>query len=460
MSLVLHNTLTKQKEQFVPLDPANVRMYVCGPTVYDRAHIGNARPVIVFDTLFRLLQRLYPKVTYVRNITDVDDKIMDAAKTKGIAIDEITAKTTRLFHEDMAALGAQPPTVEPRATQHIAQMIAMIEKLIAAGHAYANEGHVLFNVPSMPEYGRLSNRDRKEMIAGARVEVAPYKKDPADFVLWKPSADDQPGWNSPWGRGRPGWHIECSAMSETHLGETFDIHGGGLDLVFPHHENEIAQSVCAHGGKSFVKTWMHNGFLSVNGEKMSKSLGNFFTVDDVLQQAPGEAIRFYMLGAHYRAPFDWTADGLKQAKQGLDKIYRALLDAGVEAQAGEAPAEIVEALEDDLNTPLAIAHLYELAKMLNKAIMAGKDVAEAKADLLAAGQLLGVLQQDPAVWLKWTPPNSGALPDAEIDKLVAAWDAARKDKDYATADKIRAQLTESKVSVSASPSGTVWRRAE
>ncbi len=460
MSLALHNTLTKQKETFAPLDPANVRMYVCGPTVYDRAHIGNARPVIVFDTLFRLLRGLYPKVTYVRNITDVDDKIMDAAKAKATAIDEITANTTRLFHEDMAALNALPPTVEPRATQHIAQMITMIEKLIAAGHAYANEGHVLFNVPSMPEYGRLSNRDRKEMIAGARVEVAPYKKDPADFVLWKPSADDQPGWPSPWGRGRPGWHIECSAMSETHLGETFDIHGGGLDLVFPHHENEIAQSVCAHGGKPFVKTWMHNGFLSVNGEKMSKSLGNFFTVSDVLQQAPGEAIRFYMLGAHYRAPFDWTADGLKQAKQGLDKLYRALLDAGVEAKAGEPPAEVLAALEDDLNTPLAIAHLYELAKTLNKAIMADKGIAEAKADLLAVGQMLGVLQQDPAVWLKWTPPNSGALPDAEIDKLVAAWDAARKDKDYATADKLRAQLTESKVSVSASPSGTVWRRAE
>ena len=460
MSLALHNTLTKQKEAFAPLDAANVRMYVCGPTVYDRAHIGNARPVIVFDTLFRLLQRLYPKVTYVRNITDVDDKIMDAAKAKGIAIDEITATTTRLFHEDMAALNALPPTVEPRATQHIAQMIAMIEKLIASGHAYANEGHVLFNVPSMPEYGRLSNRDRKEMIAGARVEVVPYKKDAADFVLWKPSSDDQPGWPSPWGRGRPGWHIECSAMSKAHLGETFDIHGGGLDLVFPHHENEIAQSVCAHGGKPFVKVWMHNGFLSVNGEKMSKSLGNFFTVAELLEQAPGEAIRFYMLGAHYRAPFDWTADGLKQAKQGLDKLYRALLDAGVEAKAGEPPAEVLAALEDDLNTPLAIAHLYELAKTLNKAIMADKGVAEAKADLLAAGALLGVLQEDPATWLKWTPANSGALPDAEIDKLVAAWDAARKDKDYATADKIRAQLTESKVSVSASPSGTVWRRAE
>lgn len=461
MSLVLHNTLSKRKEAFKPLDPANVRMYVCGPTVYDRAHIGNARPVIVFDTLFRLLQLSYPKVTYVRNITDVDDKIMDAAKAKGIAIDEVTSTTTRLFHEDMAALGALPPTVEPRATQHIAQMIAMIEKLLANGHAYVNEGHVLFNVPSMPEYGRLSNRDRKEMVAGARVEVAPYKNDAADFVLWKPSAADQPGWDSPWGRGRPGWHIECSAMSEAHLGETFDIHGGGLDLVFPHHENEIAQSVCAHGGKPFVTTWMHNGFLSVNGEKMSKSLGNFFTVAEVLEQAPGEAIRFYMLGTHYRAPFDWTLDGLKQAKQGLDKVYRALLDAGEgEALAGTAPAAVLDALYDDLNTPLAIAHLYELAKTLNKANMAGEPTAQAKADLLAAGQLLGVLQQDPATWLKWTPPNSGALPDAEIDQLVAAWDGARREKDYAKADALRAQLTELKVSVSASPAGTVWRRAE
>jgi cysteinyl-tRNA synthetase len=361
----------------------------------------------------------------------------------------------------MAALNALPPTVEPRATQHIAQMIAMIERLIANGHAYVNEGHVLFNVPSMPEYGRLSNRDRKEMIAGARVEVAPYKKDPADFVLWKPSAADQPGWDSPWGRGRPGWHIECSAMSEAHLGETFDIHGGGLDLVFPHHENEIAQSVCAHDGKPFVKVWVHNGFLSVNGEKMSKSLGNFFTVADVLEQAPGEAIRFYMQSAHYRAPFDWTAEGLKQAKQGLDKLYRALLDAGDDVvEEVDPPAAVLEALEDDLNTPLAVAHLYELAKTLNRATMAGEPTADAKADLLAAGHLLGVLHQDPATWLKWTPPNSGASPNAEIDRLVADWDAARKVKDYARADLLRAQLTEMKVSVSASPTGTVWRRAE
>ncbi|MFM2128521.1 MAG: Cysteinyl-tRNA synthetase, partial [Pseudomonadota bacterium] len=265
MTLRLYNTLSRSKEDFVPLDARHVRMYVCGPTVYDLAHIGNARPVVIFDVLYRLLKAEFPRVTYVRNITDVDDKIINAARDKGIAIDRLTADTAKAFHEDMDALGALPPDVEPRATEHIAQMIAMIEKLIAGGHAYATDGHVLFNVPSMPEYGRLANRDRREMIAGARVEVAPYKKDPSDFVLWKPSTPEQPGWASPWGRGRPGWHIECSAMSETHLGESFDIHGGGLDLIFPHHENEIAQSTCAHGGKPFVRTWMHNGYLTVNG---------------------------------------------------------------------------------------------------------------------------------------------------------------------------------------------------
>ncbi|MEC8564466.1 MAG: cysteine--tRNA ligase, partial [Pseudomonadota bacterium] len=319
MTLQLHNTLTRTKAPFVPLDPSHVRMYVCGPTVYDLAHIGNARPVVVFDVLFRVLRAAYPaaRVTYVRNITDIDDKINQRARESGEAIGDITARTTAVFQADMAALGTLPPTVEPRATAHVAQMIAMIETLIAGGHAYAAEGHVLFSVPSMADYGRLSGRDRDEQIAGARVEVAPYKRDPADFVLWKPSDADTPGWDSPWGRGRPGWHIECSAMSREYLGETFDIHGGGLDLVFPHHENEIAQSRCAHGSDCMAAVWMHNGYVTVEGEKMSKSLGNFYTVHELLADHPGEAIRYALLTAHYRAPWDFSLAGLARAKTAL-----------------------------------------------------------------------------------------------------------------------------------------------
>src|ERR1700722_6932965 len=322
--LHLHNTLTRQKEKFEPLDPAHVRMYVCGPTVYDFAHLGNARPVVVFDVLYRLLKRHYPRVTYVRNITDVDDKIIAKAKESGEPIDSITKRTTQAYHEDMAALNALPPDIEPRATQHIPQMIALIEKLIAKKHAYVAEGHVLFNVPSMKNYGELSRRSRDELIAGARVDVAPYKKDAADFVLWKPSEPDQVGWESPWGRGRPGWHIECSAMGEAHLGETFDIHGGGLDLIFPHHENEIAQSSCAHNGAPLAKIWMHNGFLNIDKDKMSKSLGNFFTVRQLLAKAPGEALRLALLSGHYRQPLDFSPEALEVAKGTLDRWYGAL----------------------------------------------------------------------------------------------------------------------------------------
>ena len=312
VALQLHNSLTRRKERFEPLDSGHIRMYVCGPTVYDYAHIGNARPIVVFDVLYRLLKRLYPKVTYVRNITDIDDKIMTAAKASGEPIESITARTTKAFHEDMGALGPLPPDAEPCATQYIDPMIRMIEALIARGHAYIAEGHVLFNVPTMPDYGKLSGHSRDELIAGARVEVAPYKKDPADFVLWKPSTADQPGWDSPWGRGRPGWHIECSAMGEALLGETIDIHGGGHDLIFPHHENEIAQSECAHG-HPFVRYWVHNGYLVVNGEKMSKSLGNFFTVRELRERWPGEAIRLLLLKTHYRQPLDFTEEGLFEA---------------------------------------------------------------------------------------------------------------------------------------------------
>jgi cysteinyl-tRNA synthetase len=457
VALSLHNTLTRRQEPFAPLDPANVRMYVCGPTVYDRAHIGNARPVVVFDVLYRLLKRLYPRVTYARNITDVDDKIMAAAKERGIPIDALTADTTAMFHDDMAALGALPPDIEPRATRHIAEMIRMIEALIATGHAYAAEGHVLFHVPSMPDYGKLSRRSLKEMIAGARVEVAPYKKDPADFVLWKPSSPEQPGWESPWSRGRPGWHIECSAMSEAHLGETFDIHGGGLDLIFPHHENEIAQSTCAHGGKPFVRVWLHNGYLTVNGEKMSKSLGNFFTVRDLLAKAPGEAIRMCLLSAHYRAPLDWTDEALNHARQALDRLYGALRSVGPGPVAETVPAAVLAALEDDLNTPKAIAELHELAGRLNRA--SGPERAALAADLRAGGAVLGLLQADPEAWFKWQPAGGEGLSDAAIEDLIARRIDAKKTRNFAEADRIRDELKACGVALEDTPQGTKWRCA-
>ncbi len=458
MALVLYNTLTRRKEAFEPLNPDQVGMYVCGPTVYDRAHIGNARPVIVFDVLYRLLSRLYPQVTYVRNITDVDDKINQRAKDSGEPIDAITARTTKMFHEDIAELNALPPTIEPRATAHIAQMIAMIEALIAKGFAYEAEGHVLFSVPSMSDYGQLSRRSMDEMIAGARVEVAPYKKNAADFVLWKPSTPDLPGWDSPWGRGRPGWHIECSAMSSQYLGKTFDIHGGGQDLVFPHHENEIAQSVCANGAP-FARYWLHNGYLMVEGEKMSKSLGNFFTVRELLEQAPGEAIRLCMLSTHYHQPFDWTAEGLKQARATLDRLYTALRNsADVAVEPGEAPIEVLAALEDDLNTPLAIAHLHELATALNKAVTQAEK-AKAKAALLAATDVLGILKQDPEAWFKWQPSGSAAgLGEADIHALIQARADARKAKDFAESDRIRKHLADNGIVLEDGPAGTTWKR--
>ncbi|HHI82577.1 MAG TPA: cysteine--tRNA ligase, partial [Rhizobiales bacterium] len=355
MTLTLYNTLTRRKEPFTPIDPKNVRMYVCGPTVYDYAHIGNARPIIVFDVLFRLLRHLYGKthVTYVRNITDVDDKINARAAREGVPIADVTERTIRQFHEDIAALGVLEPTIEPRATQHISQMIEMIRALIEKGHAYEADGHVLFNVPSMPDYGQLSNRSRDEMIAGARVEVAAYKKDPADFVLWKPSTGNEPGWESPWGFGRPGWHIECSAMSGEYLGKVFDIHGGGIDLQFPHHENEIAQSRCAHGTDVMANVWMHNGFLQVEGEKMSKSLGNFITIHELLKDWPGEVLKFNMLRTHYRQPIDWTLKGLTESHTVLRRLYER---AGTK---GEPGTDVFEALCDDLNTPAAIASLHQ-----------------------------------------------------------------------------------------------------
>jgi len=450
MTLYIHNTLTRKKEEFKPIDPQNVRMYVCGPTVYDFAHIGNARPVVVFDTLYRLLKRHYPKVTYVRNITDVDDKIMAKARETGEPIDSITKRTTDAYHQDMDALNALHPDIEPRATQHIAQMIGLIQALLEKGHAYAAEGHVLFNVPSMKDYGELSRRSRDELIAGARVDVAPYKKDAADFVLWKPSAPDQPGWESPWGRGRPGWHIECSAMAAAHLGITFDIHGGGLDLIFPHHENEIAQSRCAHDGAPLANYWMHNGFLTMNSDKMSKSLGNILTVRQLLEKYPGEAIRLALLSAHYRQPLDFSDEALQKAKSTLDRWYGALRGGKIAPDA-KLPEVLENALLDDLNTPQAIAEIHELANAVNRG-------ETPKSALLAAGQAVGLLQQDPEIWFKGHQAQGG-LSDAEIEAQIAARLAARKAKNFAESDRIRDALAAQGVILEDGASGTTWRRA-
>jgi len=456
MSLILYNTLTRRKEPFTPADPARVTMYVCGPTVYSYAHIGNARPPVVFDVLRRLLDARYPQVVYARNITDVDDKISAAAKAQGTPITAITDKFSRIYREDMTALGVAPPTIEPHATGHIRDMVAMIEGLLASGHAYVAEGHVLFHVPKFAGYGQLSGRNRDDMIAGARVEVAPYKQDPADFVLWKPSSPDLPGWDSPWGRGRPGWHIECSAMIAAHLGETIDIHGGGNDLIFPHHENELAQSSCAHGSKPLARFWLHNGFLTMDKEKMSKSLGNIVTVNALLKQAPGEAIRWALLSAHYRQPLDWSDDLLTQSKKTLDRLYNALDQVkAVKAHLVAAPDTVVAALDDDLNTPIAMAEIAATARALNTAT-SETDKARLKGELLAAGAMLGVLQQDPAAWLKGSTAHVDAQ---EVESLIAARNAARKARDFKAADRIRDQIAALGVVIEDRADGTHWRMA-
>ncbi|MEP4379518.1 MAG: cysteine--tRNA ligase [Alphaproteobacteria bacterium] len=460
MTLHLHNTYTREKDPFEPIDAANVRMYVCGPTVYDDIHIGNARPLVVFDVLAQLLRHDYGNdhVTYVRNITDVDDKIIERAAENGEDIDALTLRTTENFHAAAAAVGCVTPDVEPRATDHIAQMITLMENLIAKEHAYEAEGHVLFHVPSMPEYGKLSGRNRDEMIAGARVDVAPYKRDPSDFVLWKPSSDTQPGWDSPWGRGRPGWHLECSAMSEEHLGRSFDIHGGGVDLVFPHHENEIAQSRCAHPDESFARYWVHNGYLMSEGEKMAKSAGNFYTVTDLLDEFPGEALRLALLKSHYRQPLDFSKDGVREARQELNRFYRALglRAAALDGEEGPKdisyviPAEVVSALQDDLNTPLAIAGLHVAANAVFAA-ETPEQVLRATGALKAAGRLLGLLQMDSEVWFQ----GDG---DAAIDALIAERIAARAAKDFARADEIRDELTAQGIVLEDGAGGTTWRR--
>jgi cysteinyl-tRNA synthetase len=429
-------------------------MYVCGPTVYSYPHIGNARPAVVFDTLARLLRTRY-RVVYARNITDVDDKINRAAAAEGVDIDTIARRYAAVYHEDMAALGVVPPDVEPRATDHIPEMLDMIGRLVAAGHAYAADGHVQFRVKSVPRYGELSRRDPRELLAGARVEVAPYKEDPGDFVLWKPSDPPLPGWDSPWGRGRPGWHIECSAMAERHLGRTVDIHGGGNDLVFPHHENELAQSTCAHGGETFVRYWLHNGFVNVDHAKMSKSLGNVLLVRDLLREAPGEAIRLALLSGHYRQPLDWTADVLPDALRKLDRLYQALRDVpGVPD--GAPDADFLAALEDDLNTPKALAALFELAREINRATTDAAR-AELAGRLRASATLLGILRESPAAW--FTRAAGDALDAGRVEALLAERRAARARRDFAAADRIRDELIQAGILIEDGPDGTRWRRA-
>ncbi len=458
--LYLHNTLTRAKEEFKPIDPNHIKMYVCGPTVYDFAHLGNARAIVVFDTLYRLLQRHYPQVTYARNITDVDDKIMAKAAETGESIETITTRTTQAFHDDMAALNALPPTVEPRATQYIGEMIDMIKTLIKKGHAYVGEGHVLFNVPSMPDYGQLSRSTHDELIAGARVDIAPYKKDATDFVLWKPSTKEQVGWDSPWGRGRPGWHIECSAMAAKNLGEIFDIHGGGLDLRFPHHENEIAQSRCVHGTTVMANYWLHNGFLMANGEKMSKSLGNFYTVRDLLTVAPGEALRLALLSSHYAKPLDFSIEALQAAKAKLDKWYGALRVVNwTPHTTGKPNSEIEDALLDDLNTPLVISHIDGLVKHVHaRRISQGGGDEGVKNELLNSAHTLGLLQQSPEEWFRWQPAAQTGPTESEIEAQITARLAARQAKNYAESDRIRDALAAQGVILEDAATGTTWRR--
>lgn len=451
----LYNSLSREKQVFEPIDPAHIRLYACGPTVYNYAHIGNARMAVVFDLLSRLLKSIYPKVTYVSNITDVDDKIIKAAQETGEPIDVITQKYTDIYNNDMAALGASAPDEQPLATQHIQGMIDLTQELINKNHAYESEGHVLFHVPSFENYGGLSGRSRDEQIAGARVEVASYKKDPADFVLWKPSNDDEPGWDSPWGKGRPGWHIECSAMAQKILGLPFDIHGGGADLKFPHHENEIAQSCCANGTgddlASFAKYWVHNGFVTVEGEKMSKSLGNFLLAHDLLKDHAGEALRLTLLSAHYRQPLDWSEEKVIQSTKTLDRFYKRLNEmSAIDAAETEMPQGVQDALCDDLNTPKAMAEMNALLKQDNS--------AELKGQLLKAGSILGILQSDPEEWCAEEECDMDASESATIDALVAERTQAKADKNWARADEIRDELQAQGITITDTADGATWKK--
>lgn len=461
-SIRLHNTLTRNKELLQPLRPDRVTMYVCVPTVYNYAHLGNARPAVVFDVLARLLRHTYPHVVYARNFTDVDDKINAAAASAGLPIGTITERFIDAYHEDMHALGVLPPNLEPRVTKHIPAIIALIQALIAKGHAYEAAGHILFNVSSFPEYGRLSGRKPEDMIAGARVEVAPYKRNPLDFVLWKPSTPDLPGWDTPWGRGRPGWHIECSAMISQHLGQTLDIHGGGQDLIFPHHENEVAQGTCAHG-VPYCQTWVHNSFITVDGQKMSKSLGNVLLVRDLLEQAPGEAIRLALLSSHYRHPLDWNDRRLATARRTLRRFYEALAGSrDVEIAHGIGPDdEFLAALTNDLNTPAALARLHRLSDSLTRAQSNGARMY-LKASLLKSGLLLGLLQQDAEQALTALRDDQGSQALDQIDavwveRLLAERSDARSRREYARADTLRRQLEDAGIVLEDTPDGTIWQ---
>ena len=453
MPISLYNSLSRRIEPFSPLDPNRVTVYLCGPTVYNYVHIGNARGPVVFDVLVKLLRRHYPQVVYARNITDVDDKINAAAIEQGVPIGNITTRFAQAYREDMAELGIAPPDVEPLATAHIGQIIAMIQTLIKGGHAYAAQGHVLFDVASYPAYGELSGRDTDELIAGARVEVAPYKKNPTDFVLWKPSTPELPGWDSPWGRGRPGWHIECSAMSAAHLGETIDIHAGGVDLQFPHHENEIAQSTCAHGGKVFARWWLHNGMLTFDGRKMSKSLGNVLHVHELLKHHPHEALRLLLLRGHYRQPLDWSDAAVAQAISTLDGWYRVLRELGDVTVDTTQPLPVPERLEaalcDDVNTPQALA---ELSLLADAARQAPSPIS--KAALLGGGAALGLLQQDPETWFKQA--GGHAVDAGRVEALLEERRSARAARDFARADAIRAELAAIGVVIEDGAQGTRW----
>jgi cysteinyl-tRNA synthetase len=457
MTIYLYDTLRAEKRAFEPLREGQVTMYLCGPTVYNYAHIGNARPAVVFDLLARLLRRSY-KLVFARNITDVDDKINQAAIDTGKSIDEITARYIKAYNDDMGALGVRAPDIEPRATQHVDVMINMIAELITVGCAYEAEGHVLFDVAADPDYGQLSKRDLREMIAGARVEVAPYKRAAHDFVLWKPSTPELPGWDSPWGRGRPGWHIECSAMAEKHLGRTIDIHAGGQDLVFPHHENELAQSRCAHDGEPFARYWLHNGFLSLDNTKMSKSLGNVLLVHNMVKTIPGEVIRLALLNAHYRQPLDWSDDSLEAARRMLDRLYGAVR--GIEitdkkrAQV-EPAANVVAALEDDLNTPKALAEMFNLARVLNKTTIEDER-RQLAAELLACGDLVGLMQKDIEEW--FSGGDDGDLSADDIEALLEQREVARAKRDFAAADAIRDKLAAAGITIEDGSRGTRWRR--
>ena len=468
INIQFHNTLSGRKETFAPADPNHVTVYVCGPTVYDYVHIGNGRPAVVFDVLIRLLQRHYPKVTYVSNITDIDDKINAAAAKNNEPISELAERFTVAYTEDMATLGVRPPDIVPKATHHIEEIIAMIEQLIAQENAYASDGHVLFHVPSDPLYGDLSKRSLEDMLAGARVDVADYKRDAKDFVLWKPSSDEQPGWDSPWGRGRPGWHIECSAMVKKHLGETIDIHGGGSDLTFPHHENEAAQSRCANQTSDYVRYWLHNGMLTMGSEKMSKSVGNVLTIHGLAQQHSGEVLRYALLSGQYRSSLSWSDELLSQARASLDSLYQCLRDNPgdtpltsndfANGAAAEDPQNVVEALADDLNTPQALAALHELANRLRKATDA-QAIASARAQLLTGGWLLGLLHEDPERYFTASKSaTKSSISNDEIDAKIEARKTARKDGDYQLADDIRDELAAAGIELEDSREGTRWRR--